>query len=95
MTGVKRQQISSDILYDVMKAEEKNNIDAIEELKHKLTTLNHFMYNFDVLECNYLTEERTPTEGTSRMITWPLCQTLLYAKNCIRLFIFFAFCAKP
>ena len=31
---------------------------ALEELKPKLTTLNHIKYNFDVLERDYLPEEK-------------------------------------
>ena len=31
---------------------------ALEELKPKLTTLNHIKYNFDILERDYLPEEK-------------------------------------
>jgi hypothetical protein len=31
---------------------------ALEELKPQLTTLNHIKYNFDVLERDYLPEEK-------------------------------------
>ena len=31
---------------------------ALEGLKPKLTTLNHIKYNFDVLERDYLPEEK-------------------------------------
>ena len=44
--------------YDVLKAEKEANDAALEELKPKLTTLNHIKYNFDVLERDYLPEER-------------------------------------
>lgn len=44
--------------YDVLKAEKEANDVALEELKPKLTTLNHIKYNFDVLERDYLPEER-------------------------------------
>lgn len=44
--------------YDVLKAEKEANDAALEELKPKLTTLNHIKHNFDVLERDYLPEER-------------------------------------
>ena len=46
--------------YDVLKTEKEANDAALEELKPKLTTLNHIKYNFDVLDRDYLPEERTP-----------------------------------
>ena len=45
-------------LYDALKAEKENDDAALEELKPQLTTLNHIKYNFDVLERDYLPEEK-------------------------------------
>ncbi len=44
--------------YDALKKEKENDDAALEELKPKLTTLNHIKYNFDVLERDYLPEEK-------------------------------------
>ena len=44
--------------YDAVKAEKENNDAALEALKPQLTTLNHVKYNFDVLERDYLPEEK-------------------------------------
>lgn len=44
--------------YDALKAEKENDDAALEELKPQLTTLNHIKYNFDVLERDYLPEEK-------------------------------------
>ena len=44
--------------YDALKAEKENDDAALEELKPQLTTLNHIKYNFDVLERDYLLEEK-------------------------------------
>ena len=44
--------------YDSLKAEKENDDAALEELKPQLTTLNHIKYNFDVLERDYLPEEK-------------------------------------
>ena len=44
--------------YDALKAEKENDDAALEELKLQLTTLNHIKYNFDVLERDYLPEEK-------------------------------------
>ncbi len=38
---------------------------ALEELKPKHTTLNHIKYNFDVLERDYLPEEKDPRREES------------------------------
>ena len=38
---------------------------ALEELKPQLTTLNHIKYNFDVLERDYLPEEKDPRQEES------------------------------
>ena len=44
--------------YDALKKEKGNDDAALEELKPQLTTLNHIKYNFDVLERDYLPEEK-------------------------------------
>ena len=44
--------------YDALKAEKESDDAALEELKPQLTTLNHIKYNFDVLERDYLPEEK-------------------------------------
>ena len=44
--------------YDALKKEKENDDAALEELKPQLTTLNHIKYNFDVLERDYLPEEK-------------------------------------
>ena len=44
--------------YDALKVEKVNDDVALEELKPRLTTLNHIKYNFDVLERDYLPEEK-------------------------------------
>ena len=44
--------------YDAVKAEKENNDAALEALKPQLTTLNHVKNNFDVLEHDYLPEEK-------------------------------------
>ena len=46
--------------YDALKSEKEAEDTALEELKPKLTTLNHIKYNFDVLERDYLPEEKDP-----------------------------------
>lgn len=44
--------------YDALKAQKENDDTALEELKPQLTTMNHIKYNFDVLERDYLPEEK-------------------------------------
>ena len=44
--------------YDALRSEKEADDAALEELKPKLTTLNHIKYNFDVLERDYLPEEK-------------------------------------
>ena len=44
--------------YDALKVEKVNGDAALEELKPRLTTLNHIKYNFDVLERDFLPEEK-------------------------------------
>lgn len=44
--------------YDALKSEKEVDDAALEGLKPKLTTLNHIKYNFDVLELDYLPEEK-------------------------------------
>ena len=44
--------------YEVLKSEKEADDAALEGLKPKLTTLNHIKYNFDVLERDYLPEEK-------------------------------------
>ena len=44
--------------YDALKSEKEADDAALEGLKQKLTTLNHIKYNFDVLERDYLPEEK-------------------------------------
>ena len=44
--------------YDALKAEKEANAVSLEELKPQLTTLNHIKYNFDILERDYLSEEK-------------------------------------
>ena len=44
--------------YDTLKAEKETDDATLEELKPQLTTLNHIKYNFDVLERDYLPEEK-------------------------------------
>ncbi len=41
-----------------LKAEKETDDATLEELKPQLTTLNHIKYNFDVLERDYLPEEK-------------------------------------
>ena len=51
--------------YDALKKEKENDDAALEELKPQLTTLNHIKYNFDVLESDYLPEEKDPRREES------------------------------
>lgn len=51
--------------YDALKSEKEAEDTALEELKPKLTTLNHIKYNFDVLESDYLPEEKDPRREES------------------------------
>jgi len=51
--------------YDALKSEKEAEDTALEELKPKLTTLNHIKYNFDVLERDYLPEEKDPRQEES------------------------------
>ena len=51
--------------YDALKSEKEAEDTALEELKPKLTTLNHIKYNFDVLERDYLPEEKDPRREES------------------------------
>ena len=44
--------------YDTLKAEKETDDATLEELKPQLTTLNHIKYHFDVLERDYLPEEK-------------------------------------
>ena len=44
--------------YEALKAEKEVDAASLEELKPQLTTLNHIKYNFDVLERDYLPEEK-------------------------------------
>ena len=44
--------------YEVLKSEKEADDAALEGLKPKLTTLNHIKYNFDILERDYLPEEK-------------------------------------
>ena len=44
--------------YEALKSEKEADDAALEGLKQKLTTLNHIKYNFDVLERDYLPEEK-------------------------------------
>jgi hypothetical protein len=44
--------------YEALKAEKEVDAASLEELKPKLTTLNHIKYNFDILERDYLPEEK-------------------------------------
>ena len=44
--------------YEALKSEKETDDAALEELKPQLTTLNHIKYNFDVLERDYLPEEK-------------------------------------
>lgn len=44
--------------YDTLKAEKEADDATLEELKPQLKTLNHIKYNFDVLERDYLSEEK-------------------------------------
>ena len=44
--------------YDALKAEKASDEAALETLKPQLTTLNHIKYNFDVLERDYLLDEK-------------------------------------
>ena len=52
------------LMLDMKKAVERievakeNDEAALDELKPQLTTLNHIKYNFDVLERDYLPEEK-------------------------------------
>ena len=48
--------------YDALKKEKEHDAAALEELKPQLTTLNHIKYNFDVLERDYLPEEKDPRQ---------------------------------
>lgn len=43
---------------DALKAEKEADNTKLEELKPQLTTLNHIKYNFDVLERDYLPDEK-------------------------------------
>ena len=49
--------------YDALKTEKENDEAALEELKPQLTTLNHIKYNFEVLERDYLPEEKDLHRG--------------------------------
>lgn len=49
--------------YDALKMEKENDDAALEQLKTQLTTLNHIKYNFDVLERDYLPEEKDLRRG--------------------------------
>ena len=51
--------------YDALKKEKGNDDAALEELKPQFTTLNHIKYNFDVLERDYLPEEKDPRQEES------------------------------
>lgn len=44
--------------YDALKAAKENDEAALDKLKPQLTTLNHIKYNFEVLERDYLPEEK-------------------------------------
>jgi len=44
--------------YEVLKSEKETDDAALKKLKQKLTTLNHIKYNFDILERDYLPEEK-------------------------------------
>ena len=44
--------------YDTLKAEKETDDATLEELKPQLTTMKHIKYNFDVLERDYLPEEK-------------------------------------
>ena len=44
--------------YDALKSEKEADDAALAGLKPKLTTLNHIKYNFDILERDYLPEEK-------------------------------------
>ena len=44
--------------YDALRSEKEADDAALEGLKPKLTTLNHIKYNFDILERDYLPEEK-------------------------------------
>ena len=43
---------------DALKAEKEADDAALEEMKPKLTAMNHIKHNFDVLEREYLPEEK-------------------------------------
>ena len=51
--------------YEALKSEKEADDAALEELKPQLTTLNHIKYNFDVLERDYLPEEKDPRQEES------------------------------
>ena len=44
--------------YEVLKSQKEADKAALEEMKPKLTTLNHIKYNFNILERDYLPEEK-------------------------------------
>ena len=44
--------------YEALKSEKEADDAALEGLKPQLTTLNHIKYNYDVLERDYLPEEK-------------------------------------
>ena len=48
--------------YEALKSEKEADDAALEELKPQLTTLNHVKYNFDILERDYLPEEKDPRQ---------------------------------
>ena len=43
---------------EVLKSQKEADEAALEEMKTKLTTLNHIKYNFNILERDYLPEEK-------------------------------------
>ena len=71
----KRRRLSTPLLmptlkelsaeYEALKSEKEADDAALEELKPQLTTLNHIKYNFDVLERDYLPEEKDPRQEES------------------------------
>ena len=44
--------------YEALKSQKEADEAALEEMKPKLTTLNHIKYNFNILERDYLPEEK-------------------------------------
>ena len=42
--------------YDSLRDQKENDNAALEQLKPKLTTLNHIKYNFDILARDFLPE---------------------------------------